>query len=135
VLEAYRYSGQSELLAVVTKLANGLLGAIGSDGHLPGRLNSNWKPTVDWACLTGSVQNAHCFLMLYEITGDMRYRDAGFLLNQYVRRTIQVEGPPEIRGGVKGSFPIHGEYGQYEFLNWAVKFAIDSNGMEDKIRS
>ena len=135
VLEAYRYSGESDLLAAAEKLAGGLLTALSADGQLPGRLDSNWKPAVDWVCLTGSVQNAHCFLILYELTGDVRYREAGCLLNQYVRKTIHVEGAPEIRGGVKGSFPVDGEYGQYEFLNWAAKFAIDSNMLEEQIRA
>ena len=102
---------------------------------MAGRLDSNWKPAVDWVCLTGSVQNAHCFLILYELTGDVRYREAGRLLNQFVRRTVHVDGAPETRGGVKGSFPVDGEYGQYEFLNWAVKFGIDANLLEERIQA
>ena len=116
-------------------MADGLLGAMNDDGFLPGRLDSNWRAAVEWACLTGSVQNAHCFLILYESTGDKRYRDAGFSLNRYVRRTVQVEGRSELIGGVKGSFPVDGPYGQYEFLNWAVKFGIDSNALEERIRA
>ncbi len=134
ILEAYRYSHADDLLIAAIKLANGLIEAVQQDGFMAGRLDSHWQPTVDWACLTGSAQNAHCFLMLYELTADKRYRDAGYALNRYVRRTVQTDGPPGVRGGVKGSFPVHGLYGQYEFLNWAVKFTIDSNALEQRLR-
>ena len=33
-------------------------------------------------------------------------------------------------GGVKGSFPVDGGYGTYEYLNWAAKFTIDANVKE-----
>jgi len=135
ILEAYRYTGETALLSAAVKLANGLLGAVKIDGFLPGQLDSSWRAAADWVCLTGSVQNAHCFLLLYELTGDERYRDAGFALNQFVRRTVQSDGPPGVRGGIRGSFPVNGSYGRYEFLNWAVKFAIDSNALEERIRA
>ncbi len=134
ILEAYRYSSEQDFLSAAVRLADGLLGAVGDEGYLPGRLDSAWQPVADWVCLTGSAQNAHCYLLLYELTGDARYRDAGYALNRYVRRTVQVDGPPGVRGGVKGSFPVQGAYGQYEFLNWAVKFVIDANMLEERIR-
>ena len=89
---------------------------------------------VDWVCLTGSVQIAHCFLTFYRETGEPTWRDAAFGLNRFVRRTVHIEGPEEIRGAVKGSFPISGEYGSYEYLNWAAKFFIDANLYEADIR-
>jgi hypothetical protein len=72
--------------------------------------------------------------MLYRLTDDPTYREAGFLANRYVRRTIVVTGPEEMCGAVKGSFPVNGAYGEYEYLNWACKFCIDSNIAEEEIR-
>ena len=135
VLEAYRYSEQPELLAAARRTADGLLGPLEGDGRLPGRLVRGWRPAVDWVCLTGSVQIAHCWLMLYQITGEERYRDAGFAANRFVRRTIKVEGEDEARGAVKGAFPVDGAYGIYQYLNWAVKFCVDSNLLEQDIRA
>jgi hypothetical protein len=43
---------------------------------------------------------------------------------------VKLEGDPGIVGGVAGSFPIDGEYGSFQYLNWAAKFAIDANLME-----
>jgi hypothetical protein len=33
---------------------------------------------------------------------------------------------PTIRGGLAGSWPVSGEYGQYRILNWATKFFADA---------
>jgi rhamnogalacturonyl hydrolase YesR len=134
VLEAYRYTQDPALLAASRRTADGLIGALREDGFLPGRLDANWRGTVDWACLTGTVQIGHCWLLLHQITGDPRYRTAGYAANQYVRRRIQIDGPEDTRGGVKGSFPVHGGYGAYEYLNWAAKFYVDSSLLEKAVR-
>ena len=72
--------------------------------------------------------------MLYQYCGEQKYLDCAYRLNRFVRRTVRVAGPDEIRGGVKGSFPVQGDYGQYEFLNWAAKFMIDANLLEEQVR-
>jgi hypothetical protein len=69
-----------------------------------------------------------------QFTGESRYADAGALTNRFVRRTVRVDGPPQTRGGVKGSFPVHGDYGKYEYLNWAAKFLADSLMLEMDLR-
>jgi hypothetical protein len=33
---------------------------------------------------------------------------------------------PNLYGGIAGSDPIHGGYGQFEILSWAVKFFMDA---------
>ncbi len=134
VVEAWRSTRDPELLRAARTTADGLLTALRPDGFLPGRLRSDWGAAVSWACLTGSVQVAHCWLMLYQDAGDVRYRDAGYAANGYVRRTLSVDGPPGVRGGVKGSFPVDGEYGGYQYLNWACKFFIDAHRLECEVR-
>jgi hypothetical protein len=134
ILEAYRFSKDPLFLRAAQKTADGLLQATREDGFLPGRLRTDWSPAVKWACLTGTVQIAHCWLMLYQYTNQTRYREAAFAANRYVRRTMKVHGAPETLGGIKGSFPISGDYRPYEYLNWAVKFFVDSNMLELKIR-
>jgi hypothetical protein len=135
IIEAYRFSEDKKLLDRAIITADGLLTAIRlSDGFIPGRLTADWKGAVNSACLTGSAQIAHCWLMLYRYTGDERYLNAAYAANRFVRRTIQVAGPDETRGGVKGSFPVDGDYGKFEYLNWACKFTIDSNLLELNVR-
>lgn len=136
LIEGYRYSQDQFLLDASLKTADGLLQAIRiEDGYLPGRLTADWQAAVPWSCLTGAVQIAHCWLQLYTITGNRNYRDAAYAANRYVRRTIRVDGPEETRGAVKGSFPVDGAYGRFEYLNWACKFFIDANMLEKEIRS
>ncbi len=134
VLEGYRLSEDRNLLTAAQKTADGVLSAIGPDGYLPGRLDADWQPAVSWVCLTGSVQIAHCWLMLYGYTGNEAYRDAAFAANAYVRRTIRMTGNEDQLGAVKGAFPVDGGYGSYEYLNWAAKFFIDSHWLERDIR-
>jgi len=110
------------------------LSALQADGFLPGRLRADWDAAVPWACLTGTAQIAICWLLLYRQTNDLRYRDAAYAANRYVRRTVTLTGPLTVRGGVKGSFPVDGSYGQYEYLSWACKFLVDSLLLERALR-
>ena len=133
LIEGYRFSGDQEFLDAALRTANGAMSALAPNGFLPGRLRRDWSGAAQWACLTGSVQLAHCWLMLYQITGNAKFRDAARKANAYVRSRVRVTGAPEVRGGVKGSFPVDGEYGQFEYLNWACKFFIDANILEQEI--
>jgi hypothetical protein len=135
ILEAYRFSDDKELLRRSRRMADGLLGALRRDGFLPGRLDAGWRGTVGWSCLTGNVQIAYCWLLLYQLTADARYREAAYAVNGYVRRTVRVRGPADTRGGVKGSHPVSGGYGRFEYLSWAAKFFIDSNLFERSVRA
>ena len=135
IVEAYRFCKEHEILQCALKSADGLLSALQSDGYLPGRLNTNWEASVSWVCLTGSVQIAICWIMLYQITGDEKYRNAAYDVNSYVRRTMKTDGQIEIRGGIKGSFPVSGGYCPHEYINWACKFFIDANMAELSLRN
>jgi hypothetical protein len=135
VVEAYRFSKDRDLLRSCQRTADGLLAPLRRDGLLPGRLDARWRGTVGWSCLTGSVQIAHCWLMLYQFTGDVRYRDAAYAVNRHVRRTVRVSGPADTGGAVKGSHPVSGGYGRFEYLSWAAKFFIDSSRLERAVRA
>ena len=130
IVEAYRFSQDKEILRGALRTADGLLESLKPGGFLPGRLNSTWEGTVSWTCLTGSVQIAICWLILYQITEDEKYRKAACEVNRFVRRTMKPNGAIETRGGIKGSFPVSGGYCPYQYLNWACKFFIDANMIE-----
>jgi hypothetical protein len=133
VIEGHLLSGRADLLTAAVRSGDNLVQAIGDDGYLAGRLDANFKPAVDYVCLTGSAQIAHCLFLLYRLTGQQRYLDAGQRALSYVRRTVKLTGPAETLGGVKGSFPVNGDYGQWEYLNWAAKFCIDANLLESDL--
>ncbi|MEN3278784.1 MAG: hypothetical protein V7631_4574 [Massilia sp.] len=130
VLEGHLLSGRADLLQAAIRTGTGLLGAIGPGGYMAGRLDRNFAPAANYACVTGSAQIAHCFFLLYRLTGDGRYLAAGQKLTAFVRRTVRLEGRDGRVGGVKGSFPVDGAYGQWQYLNWAAKFCIDANVLE-----
>jgi hypothetical protein len=48
---------------------------------------------------------------------------------------MKTNGPRETRGAIKGSFPVSGGYGAYQYVSWACKFSIDANMLEREIRS
>lgn len=133
VLEAYRFTNDAKYLEAARKTADGMLGALGNDGYLPGKFNPDWSAAAKWSCLTGMSQIAICWFMLHEYTGDERYRDAAVKANRFVRRTISFDVPPGMAGGVKGSFPLDGDYSKYEYPNWAAKFLIDSLLLESDL--
>ena len=46
---------------------------------------------------------------------------------RFLKRTQNRHGrEPGVRGGIKGSWPVGGDYGAYEVLNWATKFFADT---------
>lgn len=133
ILEAYRFTNDDKFLSAARLTADGLLNTLRADGFLPGCLTADWKPAARWACLTGTVQVSYCWMTLYQITGIVRYKEAAQKANRYVRRTQNVAGPPEIRGAIKGSFPVDGDYGENQYLSWAAKFFADANLLEKDV--
>lgn len=126
LLEAWEHTNDPVLLEAIRRTAEGLALAQRTDGGLPGRLGPEWTAEVGWSCLTGNVQIGYCWLRLFEITGEDRYRRAGLAANAMTRRTLIGSGRDDVVGGVRGSFPVDGAYGRFEFLNWAAKFLVDS---------
>lgn len=130
IIEAYRHTRDSRYLEAAVLTADALRSRIKGDGYLAGRWDSEWSPAARWACLTGTAQIAHSWLLLYLETADERYRQAARSALTFVRRTIRIKGNPDIVGGIKGAFPVSGGYGAFEYLNWAAKFYIDAQLLE-----
>ena len=48
-------------------------------------------------------------------------------INGYLKKVQILEtSNPDLYGGICGSYPLHGDYGKHEILNWAVKFFADA---------
>jgi hypothetical protein len=130
VIEAYLATHNAKYLDAACRTAEGFLTALDASGRLPGRLDERWQAASDWVCLTGTAQVAECLLLLCGPAKRDDYQRAALQANSFVRRTMMIEGPPEVRGGVKGSLPVDGWYGKWQYLNWACKFMIDANRAE-----
>jgi hypothetical protein len=126
VVEAYLHSEDEKYYQAALTTAKPLAALLIEDSFLPGRLNKNWQGTVDWSCLTGSVQIASCLLLLNDVTPNSEFVKAALNAITFVRKTIKIKEGKDYSGGVQGSFPVQGGYGRYQQLNWAAKFYIDA---------
>ena len=127
LLEGGRVLGDPRLLQAAERAAGALLATVRADGWMSGRYRSDWSPAVRWSCLTGQAQMANNWIRVAVITGDAKWLEPvpavlGFLKGTQNRRSRE----PGVRGGIKGSWPVGGDYGAYEVLNWATKFFADA---------
>jgi uncharacterized protein YyaL (SSP411 family) len=63
---------------------------------------------------------------LFEATGEKRYRRAADETVAFLKRKQRMDGPPEVRGGLKGSHPVWQRYMYLRYPNWATKFLADA---------
>ena len=133
ILEIGLAMNERSYLSAAQKTAEELIKTQLSDGSLPGRLDKNWQPAVNWVCLTGLAQIAICWWILYRQTEKTNFKEAAIKANNYLKSKQDIKNKNlGIRGGIKGSFPVNGAYGRYEYLNWAAKFFMDSLMKEDE---
>ena len=131
VLEVGIALNNATYISAVRPAADGLLNKQRADGSLAGRFNDRWDAAANYSCLTGNAQTAIVWGRLFQLTGDRRYLEGMTKANAYLRKVQWIgTGNPGLDGGISGSYPLHGEYGRFEVLNWAVKFFIDSLMLE-----
>jgi len=127
VLESGICLNETRYVGAAIRTLDALLKCQRPDGGFPGRLATDWSSKEKWDCLTGDVQVAISWLRVYSLTGEQKYREAARRAIDFVKKSQNLEHTnPGIRGGVKGSFPFDGPYGQFEMLNWAAKFFCDA---------
>ena len=130
-LEAGVLLGRPAYVEAARRTADALLERQGRDGSLPGCFDAEWRTAARWSCLTGDAQTAIIWLRFAELTGGRRYLEAGRRINRYLMSSQDLSArDPGVRGGIKGSHPIWGEYAPYEYLNWAAKFFADALMLE-----
>ena len=136
IVEVGMAIGEPRYIAAARVGADALLLRQHADGSLPARFDRNWESTVTYSCLTGNVQMGTVWARLYEATGEEKYLDALARANRFTR-SVQWMGTrhPGLEGGISGSYPLHGRYGRFEVLNWAVKFFADSLMFESALAS
>lgn len=140
---AYALSGVLEVgitlnnlayISAVRKGADALLARQRTDGSLAGRFDARWEPAAKYSCLTGNAQMGVVWGRLYQATGDARYLSGMVNANSYMKKIQWLgTGNPGVDGGISGSHPLHGEYGRFAVLSWAVKFFMDSLMLETSI--
>lgn len=118
------------------KTASALLKKFEDTGYLASSYNQNWESEDKYGCLSGDAQISMIWLRLFKITKDTPYLLAAAKLNNYLKATQNIcTYNRAIRGGIKGSHPIYGEYLAFSFPNWATKFFIDALLLEETVRT
>jgi hypothetical protein len=126
LLEGGRVLEDAGLVACAGIAAGRLAALVEPDGRLAGRFDDAWLPAARWSCLTGEAQMANVWLRLHQVTGERSWLDPIAAVLRFLKSTQNRSSPdPGLRGGIKGSYPLSGEYGRYQTLNWATKFFAD----------
>lgn len=126
MLECAALSGNDRALDAVITGNRALADSLEKQGRLFGRYDAGWHPAVRWRCLTGEAQTSIVWFRLAKLTGEEQWAHMARKLNAGLKKTQSVTGPSTTTGGIKGSFPVYGDYGTYEYLNWAAKFFADA---------
>jgi hypothetical protein len=130
ILEVGVILREDKYIKFAERMARAVASAQRKDGALPGRLDDQWRPRVNWSCLTGNAQMAVNWLRLANISGDNAFRQHARRANHFNMATQELVGPAEIRGAIKGSFPADGGYMTWRYPNWAAKFFMDALMLE-----
>lgn len=127
LLEGGRVLNDPEILAAGQLAARHLMEVVREDGWMPGRFRQDWSGAVSWSCLTGEAQMANNWMRLHLITGDASWLEPVPRVLQFLKRTQnRTSRDVGLRGGIKGSAPMSGDYGRNEILNWATKYFADA---------
>ncbi|MFC1962421.1 hypothetical protein ACFLWB_00225 [Chloroflexota bacterium] len=134
-LEAGLQLNESRFLDAALRPAEALLKIYSAQGFLPAHLDNNWKSNDKFSCLVGDAQASVLWFRLYLLTKDSKYVNAALEMNRRLK-LLQCLTSPEngIRGGIKGSHPIWGNYLSFRYPSWAVKFFIDALLLEESIK-
>jgi hypothetical protein len=126
IMEVGVVADREDFIKQAITMGDALLTALPINGFLPGRFDQNWRPTVNWSCLTGDAQIAINWSRLYQITGNEKYRQAVKCIIEFIKSTQKLIGDPNEVGAIKGSHPINGGYHPWQHPNWAAKFFADA---------
>jgi hypothetical protein len=136
LLEGGRLLEDDRMIGKARQSAHAIAERVTKDGRLPGRLASDWTGAANWSCLTGEAQMVSVWVRLHEITGETEWLEPVVPVISFLKTTQnRSSSDGGLRGGIKGSYPLDGEYGRYEVLNWATKFFIDALARHDRVQA
>lgn len=127
LLESGELLSDARYLEAAKRCADAALNHLGEDGFLPGQISPDGKAAASYCCLTGNCQFSIVWAKLFDRTGNEDYRRAVIRATDYVcrRQDIHTENL-NVRGAIKGSYPIWGAYAPLSFPNWPAKFFVDA---------
>jgi Beta-L-arabinofuranosidase, GH127 len=133
VLECALLQRRSDAIEAVTRTAWALLRKFETSKFLAGAYQENFKSDPTFTCPTGNAQMSCVWLRLFEVSGDLRYLNAGLKINEMLKDLIPQRGARGIAGGVSGSYPIWGRYQPLRYISWGCKFFVDALLLEQRL--
>jgi rhamnogalacturonyl hydrolase YesR len=125
LLEGGLLLDDAELFDRARRSADAFLELQDREGILTGQYDAHLDGP-EFYCLTGNAQMAVIWYRLFEETSEERYRRAADETVAFLKRKQRMDGPPEVRGGLKGSHPVWQRYMYLRYPNWATKFLADA---------
>jgi hypothetical protein len=124
MLEASQHLGDDEMFEAARDSADTLLALQQSDGVLKGEYDADWSPGW-YYCLPGNAQMGLVWIRLHQLTGAEEYLLAARNTAEFLKYRQPLTGPPQVRGGIPGSYPYLGRYIFFRYPNWGAKFFAD----------
>jgi len=127
ILEVGLIAGNQAFVDAAARIAIAVARSQRRDGALPGRLDSSWRASAHWTCVTGNAQMAIIWQRLASTTRDPSWRRAAESANRFnlsIQDLTTVDGG--VRGALPGSHPRSGDYMKNRYPNWAAKFCMDA---------
>ncbi|MBE9527338.1 MAG: hypothetical protein IME94_10260, partial [Proteobacteria bacterium] len=135
ILEAGIVLKNEAYISKATIAAIAMADQLRPDGSLSGRYDSRWNAMSSWSCLTGNAQMSIIWSRLHHMGINSDLYHASEKINNFSRSIQNLRTNSSGRnGGVKGTYPVYGGYGTFEYLNWAVKFFMDAFLLEEKTK-
>ena len=125
VLEVGHSQSNDSFIDSARRASEPLVSFAQKHNFLPGRVTSEFSPTK-YLCPTGMAQQGIVFQRLFHILGDRQFEEAARVLElslcdlQCGKSTFI-----SVKGGLAGSVPFWGDYMQFRYPKWAIKFFLD----------
>ncbi len=131
ILEVGVATGKPWYLDRALGMARSIARAQRPDGSLSAYYTPDWSAKVDWSCVTGNSQMAINWYRLSTETGDDALLGPAVAANRFNMSLQDLDTENlNIRGALKGSYPISGGYMTWRYPNWATKFFMDALMLE-----
>ena len=119
--------GDETMVLAAYKSACTIQDYVGPKGFIPGQIDISGRAVNEYSCLTGNCQMMIIWYRMAKQFNDISMQQIADLALNYVLRVHDIEtSNKNIRGGLKGSHPIWGDYAPLAYPNWAAKFLIDA---------
>lgn len=133
ILEVGATARRDDYIERALRMARHVAARQRDDGALNALYTPEWNTAVTWSCVTGNSQMAINWLRLAQLSGDRTLVDHAVRANRF-NMSVQdlATDNPGVRGALKGSHPVNGEYMTYKYPNWATKFFMDGLMLEQQ---